>query len=206
MNVGNIPFQTYRRAGYMLACMNMLVAAGYIATYHLLRTAPFAPRRRTGRAAATFLVGSNRNEDNPGWLLFVCLSLVALMVQLLAIRTWGDLYANDVRSINEADVATGRWLAANTPPDALIAANDVGAIAYFSERQIFDMIGLASPEAQAVLRRTRVASTERDNQIKALLLEQQADYVAIFPAWFPLLAKDPMLSEVQRFTVENPTP
>lgn len=31
------------------------------------------------------------------------------------------------------------------------------------------------------------------------------DYVAIFPAWFPWLAQDPMLHEVQRFTVVSPT-
>jgi len=67
------------------------------------------------------------------------------------------------------------------------------------------MIGLASPEALTVLRQTQVASPERDRQMKELLLEKQADYVAIFPTWFPYLVNDPMLHEVQRFVVQNST-
>ena len=35
------------------------------------------------------------------------------------------------------------------------------------------------------------------------MLEQGADYVGIFPTWFPTLAGDPMLHEVQRFTVKD---
>jgi hypothetical protein len=204
VNVGDIPFQTYRRAAQVLACMNVLVAAGFIATYDVLQ-------------ATVSVRGQDQEErhDGPsrlqplrrrsGLIILTCLGLSALMIQILALRTWGDRYANDVRSINEADVATGRWLAANTPPDALVAANDVGAIAYFSQRPIFDMIGLASPETLAVLRQTQVASPERDRQMKDLLLEQGADYVAIFPTWFPTLAEDPMLHEVQRFTVKDST-
>ena len=138
-------------------------------------------------------------------IVMACLAVVALLVQIASVLSWAELYANDVRSINEADVATGRWLADQTPPDALIAANDVGAIAYFSQRRIFDMIGLASPETLTVLRQTQVASPERDRKIKELLLEKQADYVAIFPTWFPYLVNDPMLHEVQRFVVQNST-
>jgi len=37
------------------------------------------------------------------------------------------------------------------------------------------------------------------------LLAQQVDYVAAFPHWFPWLTQDPMLHEVQRFTVEDAT-
>jgi signal transduction histidine kinase len=36
----------------------------------------------------------------------------------------------------------GRWLAINTPPDAVIATNSAGALAYFSRRQIIDTLGL----------------------------------------------------------------
>lgn len=200
VDVGDVSFQTYRRADHLLACMNVLVAAGYVATYQLVRyPAQEPPERHDPRS----WLGMDRRRV---WLvLFAGTSLAALLVQVLAVRSWGDIYANDVRSINQGDVAAGRWLATHTPADALIAANDVGAIAYFGERRILDMIGLASPEALAVLRRTPATSQERDDQMKALLFEQQVDYVAIFPAWFPSLAMDPRLDEVQRFTVENPT-
>jgi len=37
---------------------------------------------------------------------------------------------------------TGRWLACATPPDATIATPTIGAIGYFSDRRIVDMLGL----------------------------------------------------------------
>ncbi len=40
----------------------------------------------------------------------------------------------------------GRWLAAHTPPDAVIATHDVGAIAFYSHRRIVDIAGLVTPE------------------------------------------------------------
>ena len=204
VNVGDIPFQTYRRAAQVLACMNILVAAGFIATYDVLQaTVSVRGQDQEERHNGPSRLQPLRRRS--GAIILTCVGLSAFMIQILALRTWGDRYANDVRSINEADVATGRWLAANTPPDALIAVNDAGAIAYFSQRPIFDMIGLASPEALAVLRQTQVASPERDRQMTDLLLEQGADYVAIFPTWFPTLAEDPMLHEVQRFTVKDST-
>jgi len=40
----------------------------------------------------------------------------------------------------------GEWLKANTPEDAVIAAHDIGALGYASERRILDLAGLVSPE------------------------------------------------------------
>jgi hypothetical protein len=204
VNVGVLSFQTYRRAAHLLVSMNVLVAAGLVAVYDLLRRP----------ALNAFLVGQGNTAPRP-WLrprgerwrdvVLICLAATALVIQAQAVRTWSSRYANDVRSINQADVATGMWLAANTPAGAVVAANDVGAIAYFSQRPIFDMIGLTSPESIDVLRRTEYLSEERDRQMKELLLARQVDYIAIFPAWFPWLAQDPMLHEVQRFTVASPT-
>lgn len=204
VNVGMLSFQTYRRAAHLLVSMNVLVAAGLVAVYDLLRQP----------ALSAFLAGQQNTAPRP-WLrprserwrdvVLICLATTALVIQAQAVRTWSSRYANDVRSINQADVATGMWLAANTPAGAVVAANDVGAIAYFSQRPIFDMIGLTSPESIDVLRRTRYLSEERDRQMKELLLARQVDYVAIFPTWFPWLAQDPMLHEVQRFTVASPT-
>jgi hypothetical protein len=204
VNVGALSFQTYRRAAHMLVSMNVLAAAGCVAVYDLLRRP----------APGASLAGPENTAPRP-WLrprserwrdvVLICLAVIALVIQAQAVRTWGRQYANDVRSINQADVAAGLWLAANTPAGALIAANDVGAIAYFSQRPIFDMIGLTSPESIDVLRRTPYLSEERDRQMKDLLRAQQVDYVAMFPAWFPWLAQDPMLHELQRITVRSPS-
>ncbi|HSN77627.1 MAG TPA: hypothetical protein VL334_21345 [Anaerolineae bacterium] len=203
-NLGSVSFQTYRRSAHMLVSMNVLVAAGFVAIYDLLRRLSFDTgqnRRESDARRGWFRSGSGRWGD----VAVICLLTTAMVIQVQAVRAWGNRYVSDVRGINQADVAAGQWLAVNTPADAVIAANDVGAIAFFGQRAVFDMVGLASPEVIDVLRRTRYLSEERDRQMKDLLLERQVDYVVIFPAWFPWLAKDPMLHEVQRFTVKNPT-
>src|SRR5215831_2201945 len=50
-------------------------------------------------------------------------------------------------------VKTGRWLAQHTPANAVIAAHDVGAIAFYSNRRIVDMAGLVTPEVVPHLRK-----------------------------------------------------
>lgn len=42
---------------------------------------------------------------------------------------------------------TGRWLARHTPKNAVIATHDIGAIAFYSERRVVDIVGLVTPEA-----------------------------------------------------------
>ena len=64
---------------------------------------------------------------------------------------WAQMLGNNTREIEEIDVALGHWLAANTPPDSLIALDDIGAITYISGRRILDMNGLVSPEVWPAL-------------------------------------------------------
>ena len=43
-------------------------------------------------------------------------------------------------------------MAHNTPPDALIAAHDIGAVGYFGQRRLLDLAGLVSPEVIPFIR------------------------------------------------------
>ena len=40
----------------------------------------------------------------------------------------------------------GAWIEQNTPPDAVVAALDIGAVGWASERRVLDLMGLVSPE------------------------------------------------------------
>ncbi len=57
-----------------------------------------------------------------------------------------DEYSRDCKYINDRQVITAKWLKNNLPENAVIATHDVGAIAYYSERKIVDMVGLVSPD------------------------------------------------------------
>jgi arabinofuranosyltransferase len=110
----------------------------------------------------------------------------AVVVLLLVGLVWplpagAEAYAWGVQNINAMQVELGRWVAAHTPADTLVALNDVGALSYFGERRVIDLMGLATPE---------VLPYRRDGEAGLLrYLERRCpEYLVIFPAWFPDLA------------------
>jgi hypothetical protein len=91
-------------------------------------------------------------------------------------------YANDVALIESEMVVTAKWAAANLPPDALIAAHDIGALGYFDNHRLIDLAGLISPEVIPFI---------RDEPRLAEYLDQQgADYLIAFPGFYPLLTEN----------------
>jgi hypothetical protein len=112
-----------------------------------------------------------------------------------------QLYAWNVDNINEMHMAIGRWVAEHTPPDAILALNDIGAIAYVSERQVVDLAGLVTPEVVPMLRAPDTAS-----QLAQFLSRRGVDYVIIFPNWFPGLAqRRDLLEPTHQVTLERRT-
>jgi hypothetical protein len=49
------------------------------------------------------------------------------------------------RDLDGCYVEMGRWLRDNTPEDAVVAALDIGALGFESDRQVLDLMGLVSP-------------------------------------------------------------
>jgi hypothetical protein len=88
-------------------------------------------------------------------------------------------YARDVAIIETEMVAAARWISERTPPNALVAAHDIGALGYYGERPIVDLAGLVSPEVVPFMRDERALVRYLD--------EQKADYLMTFPDWYPLL-------------------
>lgn len=48
--------------------------------------------------------------------------------------------------VEECFIGTGQWISENTPEGSLIAAHDIGALGWESNRKIIDLAGLVSPE------------------------------------------------------------
>ena len=162
---------------------------------HPLATALIAPYRgpsfQTGRYSAHLL---------PLAVVFAVAGLAALLdalrhrvvARVLVLMAVGLLltlplgpasraYAWGVQNINAMHVRLGRWVAGHTAPAARLAVNDIGAIAYFGDRWIIDVMGLVTPEILPY-RRQGAAGVLR-------YLERTCpDYLVIFPAWFPTLA------------------
>jgi hypothetical protein len=103
-------------------------------------------------------------------------------------------------SINRMQVAVGHWLNQYTPQDAVIACNDVGAIGYFADRHVLDLLGLVTPEV-ATFRSKQPLGDENLGALE-FVLKKKPDYLAIFPDWFPNLGRAMFLTQV--FTTAVP--
>ncbi len=97
-------------------------------------------------------------------------------------------YRVDVSVVEREVVASARWIDANTPPDALIAAHDIGAIGYFARRPLLDLAGLTSPDVIPIIR--------DEPALRALLRARRADYLAAPPDFYTTLLDAPELARV----------
>lgn len=113
------------------------------------------------------------------WVLSRAWAAAAAAVTLGFLVLGARAYARDVGVINTEMVATARWIAAHTPPGALIAAHDIGAVGYFGERRLIDLAGLVTPEVIPFLR--------DEARLAEYLDARQADFLMSFPGWYPLL-------------------
>jgi hypothetical protein len=105
-------------------------------------------------------------------------------ISLVVVVFWGigaRAYAYDVAIIESEMVATARWVAANTAPNALIAAHDIGALGYFAHRDLLDLAGLVSPEVIPFIR--------DEARLAEYLQESHAHYLVTFPDWYPRLVQ-----------------
>lgn len=79
-------------------------------------------------------------------------AIVAGVVLTLALNAWimiGQVvpHARNLRAgLEECYLAMGDWLRENTEPDAVVAALDIGAVGWTSDRRVLDLMGLVSPD------------------------------------------------------------
>ena len=107
--------------------------------------------------------------------------VVYLALAVPALVPAATRYGWAVQNINAMQVHLGRWVDRELPRGARIAINDIGAIAYFSRREVIDVMGLVTPA---------IIPYRRDGEAGVIryLAETCPDHVIIFPAWFPQLS------------------
>ena len=89
--------------------------------------------------------------------------------------------------------AVGRYLRQTAPPGATVAAVEIGALGYFGDRPVLDLVGLVDPP---------VVAARREGRLAALVRQRDPRYVLVPPQFRPgllgpLLA-DPALTDRYR--------
>lgn len=104
------------------------------------------------------------------------------------------LLGANVAEINDLQVHVGLWASQRTPPNARIAACDIGAISYLGKRRILDLAGIATPEVTPLLAGKRLGG-EQDAVLWPILVREKPEYLALYPDWYPHITARPDLFE-----------
>ncbi len=152
---------TYQHGRYAMPTVPLVVAYGVWGMVNIIK-----PKAQQRAVRLGILV----------WLL-----AVAMLFPLFLAVLGAPAYAQDVAFIETEMVATARWLAEHTAPDAVIAAHDIGALGYFAPRPLVDLAGLVSPD---VLPYMHDAEALHD-----YIVASGAQYVVVFPAWSETYAR-----------------
>ncbi|XYH99583.1 hypothetical protein ACMHYB_07425 [Sorangium sp. So ce1128] len=98
--------------------------------------------------------------------------------------------ANSARAIDRQQVWLGRWAALHLPEEARIGVNDTGALAYFSGRRTFDIVGLTT-EGEA--RYWVAGAGSRFEHYEKLPPERRPTHFIVYPHWMacpPVLGRE----------------
>lgn len=150
----------YQHGRYMMPAMPIFFLWGLGGTIQILGE---ARSRRWGRVVA------------PAW------SMSILLVWIGFWAMGANAYAEDVAFIESEMVVTALWVSEHIPPDALIAAHDIGALGYFDGRELVDLAGLVSPEVIPFVR--------DEIKLADYIDEQNVDYLIVFPSWYETLSE-----------------
>jgi len=117
------------------------------------------------------------------------LPIAATVTMLIALypgfERMRDRYGRNGANILDQQITIGRWIESNTAADTRVAVNDAGAIAYFGQRRVLDLVGLVSHGWSPASRQGSGALFER---LSNLPRDVRPDLLAIYPRWFPQLA------------------
>ncbi|MEX2117715.1 MAG: tetratricopeptide repeat protein [Bacteroidota bacterium] len=114
------------------------------------------------------------------------LALLGIIAIQFGYGTWKERssYQESCKYISDRQVKTAHWIREHLPETAVIATHDVGAIAYYSQRKIVDMVGLITPEMIP-----RIGNLEL---LKGFLREQHVTHLALLRNWFEVVNVNPL--------------
>lgn len=163
---------SYQHGRYLLPIIPIVLLYGSVGTVLLLDWAKQCSARPIAR------------------LLRRVYALTIVVVFAAYVPIGAAAFATDVAIINGEMVAVAQWLDRHTPPDAVIAAHDIGAIGYFARRPLLDLAGLISPEVIPFIR--------DEAKLSEWMRARGAQYLVTFPGWYPQMSASPDLIELFR--------
>lgn len=147
---GGIEHYWYRYQHVFLPPLIVYAAAG---SAFLVRGRTFSARQ----AAAAGAVGA------------VLFGFIALQYE-----SFRNFYVGEIKVNEERQVATAKLLNRLVPPGQSIATHDIGAIGYFTQRPVFDLVGLVNPD---------VVDYHEGRRLREYVDQVRPNYLVVFESW-----------------------
>ncbi|MCX6054428.1 MAG: hypothetical protein NTZ74_05850 [Chloroflexi bacterium] len=90
-------------------------------------------------------------------------------------------FVQDLKMVDQLMVQPSLWVKEHTPKSSIIAAHDIGALGYFSERHVVDMAGLINPEILPFIR--------NEEELFKFIENKGSNFLVIFRKWYRLTEK-----------------
>lgn len=119
--------------------------------------------------------------------IFACLA--AIWVSYRSMPATLKHIGIDAESTQRLYVEMPLWIRDNLDPQAVLAVNDIGGLAYFTRRDMIDVMGLATPEIWPALFR-RPKQILDVAKMRRFLKSRGVNYVILSPKYYPKLTND----------------
>jgi hypothetical protein len=179
----------WRGAAVLLLALTMFAPCFYVTfLWNRLRYLwPFATGWIVGLACLSRLAGDLAGMLRPRWRVATgvcCGTVVGLFASKLE---WVlDDVAMSASGIDRQQVALGRWARDNLAPSARIGVNDTGAIAYFSGRRTFDVVGLTTKSEGRYWVAGVASRFEHYERLGARAPTELPTHFIVYPEWMAM--------------------
>ena len=114
------------------------------------------------------------------WLPAAVLACVVAWTSYAPLRAEMRYFGQGARDTNAHVVKIGRWIDNNLPADAHVAFHDAGAIGYYSNRRVTDILGLVT---NGNARHANNGPGSRFERLERLPIQDRPTHIAYYPGW-----------------------
>lgn len=184
---GNVTEKTFRAVAIVVLALAIFVPCTYVTfLWNRLRYLwPFATGWFIGIACLARVIGGLLSRIDPRAAIAATTLLAGGVCGMLWSKLDGVIedVALSASGIDRQQVALGRWAETELPKDARIGVNDTGAIAYFSKRKTFDVVGLTTASEGIYWVAGPASRLEHYEQLKKTSPASLPTHFVVYPEW-----------------------
>jgi len=156
-----------------------VTSAEVAATHYFRYLAPFQPLFLL--LGAVGLYELCKIWDASGHRIFRFAGTLLVLLAIPSLFYWAWIYGENANDLYEQHRRMSWWIKDETPEDAVIGVTDAGIVGYFSQRRVYDFVGLCTPDQAGWWRQGLGSAYEK---IERLAPEERPDHIVTFPFIF----------------------